>query len=174
MSLPLLPIPEAYWVIPGRFLAGEYPAHPHPEQTRRRIDVFVQEGFDCFIDLTTPGELEPYMPVLAEEAGYFGRQVEYRRFSIGDFGLPSEETMKSILDTIDAALEAGKKIYVHCWGGVGRTGTVVGCYLVRHGMNGQQALIQLSQWWQKVPKSRVHTRSPETDRQAEFVRNWQG
>jgi protein-tyrosine phosphatase len=111
---------------------------------------------------------------LAEEAGYFGRQVEYRRFSIGDFGLPSEETMKSILDTIDAALEAGKKIYVHCWGGVGRTGTVVGCYLVRHGMNGQQALIQLSQWWQKVPKSRVHTRSPETDRQAEFVRNWQG
>ena len=27
----------------------------------------------------------------------------------------------------------GRKVYVHCWGGVGRTGTVVGCYLVRQG-----------------------------------------
>lgn len=32
-----------------------------------------------------------------------------------------------ILDAIDARLEAGKSVYVHCWGGIGRTDTVAGC-----------------------------------------------
>ena len=31
-------------------------------------------------------------------------------------------------------------MYLHCWGGVGRTGTVVGCWLVRHGRTGDEAL----------------------------------
>ena len=50
--------------------------------------------------------------------------------------------MASILDAIDAALDGGKTVYVHCWGGVGRTGTVVGCWLVRHGKTGDEALRQ--------------------------------
>jgi len=36
--------------------------------------------------------------------------------------------MHEILDTIDAALSAKRIVYVHCWGGVGRTGTVIGCH----------------------------------------------
>lgn len=34
------------------------------------------------------------------------------------------------------ALAAGQTVYVHCYGGIGRTGTVVGCWLVRHGLSG--------------------------------------
>jgi protein-tyrosine phosphatase len=80
--------------------------------------------------------------------------------------------MRSILDTIDAALQSGRKIYLHCWGGIGRTGTTVGCYLVRRGMNGEEALSQLAEWWRTVPKSRIHQRSPETYEQAHFIREW--
>jgi hypothetical protein len=80
--------------------------------------------------------------------------------------------MQDILDTIDTSLQAGKKIYLHCWGGIGRTGTTVGCYLVRRGKTGAAALAQLAEWWQKVPKSRIHPHSPETYEQAEFIREW--
>jgi hypothetical protein len=69
-------------------------------------------------------------------------------------------------------LQAGRKIYLHCWGGIGRTGTTVGCYLVRQGKSGAEALEQLAAWWRNVPKSRYFPRSPETDAQMDFVLHW--
>jgi len=33
-------------------------------------------------------------------------------------------------------------VYVHCWAGRGRTGTVVGCYLKRHGIAEDTNVIQ--------------------------------
>jgi predicted protein tyrosine phosphatase len=98
--------------------------------------------------------------------------AQYYRFPIGDFGLPSPAQMKAILDQIDESLGAGRRIYLHCWGGIGRTGTTVGCYLVRHGLDGEQALRQLAEWWQAVPKSRIHPFSPETREQVNFVLAW--
>ena len=166
------PIPESYWVEPGRFLAGEYPGQFHPEATRQRIDAFLDHGFDTFIDLTTAGEMPLYQPTLLEESRLYGLAATYQRFPIGDFGLPTQAGMTDILDAIDAALAAGRKVYVHCWGGIGRTGTTVGCYLVRRGRSGEQALHQLAEWWRRVPKSTVHPRSPETDAQMNFVLRW--
>jgi predicted protein tyrosine phosphatase len=167
------PISESYWVEPGRLLAGEYPGHYTPEATRQRLDALLQAGFNTFIDLTRPNETVPYHRTLLEEAQLYGVQIERHNFPIGDFGLPTLETMKAILDTLDAALQKGRKIYLHCWGGIGRTGTTVGCYLVRRGMSGEEALRQLAQWWQSVPKSRIHPRSPETFEQVQFIRNWE-
>lgn len=172
--LPLRPMPETYWVIPGRLLAGEYPySHFAPEATRQRLDAFLEAGFNTFINLTCRGELEDYEILLDEEAGYYSSAVECLRFAIGDFGLPEPELMSAILDAIDVALGQERKVYLHCLGGIGRTGTVVGCYLVRHGFTGRQALRQLAEWWREVPKSVRHPRSPETASQANFVLRWQ-
>ena len=166
------PLPESYWVEPGRLLAGEYPAQFDGEITRKRIDALIQAGFNTFIDLTKPNETVVYEHILFEEAKLYEMDVKHQRFAIGDFGLPTPKLMNSILDTIEAELQAGRKIYLHCWGGIGRTGTTVGCYLVRRGKTGAEALHQLAEWWQTVPKSRFHPRSPETREQAEFIRNW--
>jgi len=166
------PIPESYWVIPGCLLAGEYPSQFDEAVTRKRIDALVEAGFDLFIDLTQPNELLPYTGILLEEAKVYKTEVTHQRFSIGDFGLPTSAQMNSILDAIDAGLRAERKIYLHCWGGIGRTGTTVGCYLVRQGMTGADALNQLSVWWRGVPKSRYHPHSPETSEQRDFIRNW--
>jgi len=166
------PISESYWVEPGRLLAGEYPARFEVESTRQRIDALIQAGFNTFIDLTKPNETVAYIHTLMDEAKLYEVDVQHQRFPIGDFGLPTPEKMMSILDTIDAELQAGRKIYLHCWGGIGRTGTTVGCYLVRRGKTGEEALRQLAMWWQTVPKSQIHQRSPETREQAEFIRNW--
>jgi hypothetical protein len=166
------PIAESYWVIPGRLLAGEYPGLSSEELTRKRIDAFIENGFQTFMDLTRPNELAPYAGILTEQAQVYEVEVSYQRFPIGDFGLPTPEQMNVILDAIDECLQAGQKIYLHCWGGIGRTGTTVGCYLVRQGISGVAALTQLAAWWKNVPKSRYHLHSPETVEQMNFVRSW--
>ena len=167
-----LPIPESYWVEPGRLLAGEYPGHFDGERTRKRIASLLEAGFDTFIDLTRSAEILPYAEALYDEARIYDTEVKHFRFPIGDFGLPAPEQMKSILNRIDESLQAGHKVYLHCWGGIGRTGTTVGCYLVRRGRTGKEALDQLAQWWKRVPKSRYHPQSPETQEQADFIRSW--
>src|SRR5688572_7675314 len=166
------PISESYWVEPGRLLAGEYPGDYDEERTRKRIDALVEAGFHTFIDLTKPNEVAPYSSILLKQAQAHAINVKHQRFPIGDFGLPTPEQMLSILDMIDAELQAGRKIYLHCWGGIGRTGTTVGCYLVRRGKTGEEALSQLAEWWKSVPKSFYHSRSPETYEQMNFIRNW--
>ncbi len=166
------PLLESYWVLPGRLLAGEYPGEQEEELNRKRLDALLEAGFDLFIDLTGPNEAAPYRRTLLEEAKVYDVEVVHQRFSIGDFGIPSPELMNLLLDAIEEGLQAGRKIYLHCWAGIGRTGTTVGCYLVRQGKTGAEALKQLSDWWKSVPKSRYYPRSPETDMQVNFILHW--
>ena len=78
---------------------------------------------------------------------------------------PFDNTAVGYGAAIDEAMSAGKAVYVHCWGGVGRTGTVVGCWLVRHGRTGEQALEQIATWWTGMEKAYRIPRSPEMPRQ---------
>lgn len=152
------PLPGSYWVLPGRLLAGPYPGSPDPDRTRERLSRLCEAGVTAFVDLTQDGESEPYVPLLPEG-------VQYRRFAVRDFGVPSHSAMLEILDAVDAALDAGQTVYLHCWGGIGRTGTAVGCFLVRHGQTGAQAL-------QEIARLRDRSGSPETDEQRWLVTNW--
>ncbi|MBI5933404.1 MAG: dual specificity protein phosphatase family protein [Chloroflexi bacterium] len=173
MSSPSLPFSTSYWVIPNRFLAGEYPGSFNGEEsTRKKMDVFLEAGLDTFIDLTYPGERAPYKHILLEQARYYQKDVRVHHFPIEDFGVVTPETMRALLNTIDAALAEGRNIYLHCWAGVGRTGTTVGCYLVRHGMTGDEALAQLARWWATDPRRFTFKRTLETDEQVQFVRGW--
>jgi len=167
------PIPESYWVIPGNFLAGGYPiSSTDEEKARECLAALIDIGIDSFFDLTRPGELPPYQPMLQEEAVHYGIPIQYQRMTIQDKDLPAHEKMAALLDSLDAALASGHKIYLHCWGGVGRTGTTVGCWLVRHGLTGAQALIRLNELYQKAGQSRSFPRSPETDAQVNFILGW--
>lgn len=172
-ALSRRPHPNCYWVIPGRFLAGEYPGAFRPATARQRLADYLASGITYFLDLTQPHDgLEPYVEFLAEEGARLGITTEYVRMPIYDMSVPSSTHMVAILDTIDQALAAGKNVYVHCWGGIGRTGTVIGCHLVRHGYDGEQALAQLAYWWASVEKSNRSPRSPETNEQVNMVRDW--
>ena len=164
---------NSYWVVPGRFAAGEYPGAIRPRQAAAKLNNLFDAGIDYFIDLTEPGELDPYSGIMEEEAERRGLTVGWERHPIVDMSIPHSPTqMVTILDAIDAALGSGKNVYVHCWGGVGRTGTTVGCWLVRHGRTGEDALDQIDEWWQGMEKIWRHPRSPERPKQIEYVRNW--
>jgi len=127
------------WVVPGRLAAGPYP---------RDLPELHAAGIDAFLDLTEAGELPAY-PV---------EEVEHRRAPIRDFGTPSVAEMEAILGVLDELLAGGRTVYLHCRGGIGRTGTVLGCYLVRQGQTAEEALASID--------------GPETDEQRAFVRAW--
>lgn len=159
------PIDNCYWVIPGRFLAGEYPVSIMPGRAAwRKSNDLAKAGVSVFVDLTEPGELNPY----AHKIG----AAKHLRFPIRDHSVPkSNQQIQDTLDAIDNHLNRGDMVYVHCWGGVGRTGLIVGCWLARHGLAGDQALTRLDKLWQSCPKSR-YMESPETQAQKDAVRNW--
>ena len=168
--LPPVPLPASYWVEPGRFLAGEYPASRYfDEQTRTTLGSLLDAGITCLINLTEDGELPPYEKILQEQAGWRSVEVTSRHFPIQNYGLPTRAQMIDILNALDEALASGQSVYLHCWGGIGRTGTVVGCRLVRHGLSGQAALKRIQSLRLAVPGGYA---SPETDAQVEFVEFW--
>ena len=168
------PLSNSYWVVPGRLAAGEYPGAKDPAVAAARLRALLGAGIDHFVDLTESHEgLEPYAALAEGEALHRGTTVVHARHPIADGHVPrTREEMAEILDAIDAALGDARTLYLHCWGGVGRTGTVVGCWLVRHGRTGNAALAQIAEWWQGMEKAYRQPRSPETSQQHAYVRDW--
>lgn len=165
-----IPIPNSYWVIPSEFLAGEYPGSRDPQETIKRIQRFLDLDIDTFIDLTQVDEVPLYSLLLKKISMERDIQLIHHRRPIPDFSIPTVKSMRQTLNFLDGYLDSGKKIYLHCLGGIGRTGTVVGCYLVRHGRSPQEALDWISylrrdtpDWW--------HT-SPESPAQKQMILNW--
>jgi protein-tyrosine phosphatase len=167
-----VPIPNSYWLPGERILAGEYPGAPDTRTTSARLELFLDAGITSFIDLTADGELLSYEPVLRDLAAERKLDVRYHRLSISDMGVPTPDHMHRILDLIETEHTEGRTVYIHCWGGVGRTGTVVGCHFVRGGLDGSAALAQLAQLWRTVEKCDWCPHSPETEAQRVFVRDW--
>jgi hypothetical protein len=57
---PQPPLPNSYWVEPGRLLAGEYPASASRADSLERLQRLLAAGVTYFLDLTEPGELAAY------------------------------------------------------------------------------------------------------------------
>jgi hypothetical protein len=166
------PIADSYWVRPGQLLAGEYPGARAEADAQGKLNTLLAAGIRHFVDLTETGEynLRPYWPLVQQLAAGRGVEVAHTRLSIPDMGTPTRAQMLQILDTIDAALAGGQGVYVHCFGGIGRTGTVVGCYLVRHGADATAALAEIARLRVGTPDG--DRRSPETEAQRRLVLAW--
>jgi ADP-ribosyl-[dinitrogen reductase] hydrolase len=165
------PLPNSYWVEPERILAGEHPSAAGVEATSKRLRRLLDAGIDCFIDLTETGELDSYEQWLSTLSA--GRDTLYLREPIRDHGVPdSDGRMHEILGALDRALGDGRRIYLHCRAGIGRTNVVAGCWIANQGGGGDAALEHMNRLWRGSARSRSWPTVPETEEQAEFVRGW--
>ena len=167
---------DGYWVIEGRLMAGTYPGSESDSVARANLEALLEKGVTCFVDLTEEGEgppLLPYSAQLREVASARDTRVTHLRLPIKDINIPTEWQMKAILAAIDNALEADELVYVHCWGGVGRTGTVVGCHLIERE---DEFSVDREDVHRHIAELRRNTKrrdrlSPATDVQRTFVEN---
>lgn len=173
-----VPFARSYWVVPGKLLAGCYPGDKNPRQAEAKLRGLLASGIRVVVNLMEEDEIGhdgeyfvTYEEQLQKMAREVGTEVECVRVSVPDLTAPSPKLMITILDHIDLAISQDKPVFVHCWGGKGRTGTVVGCYLARHGIaSGKEALQKIKELRKNDPTS--HQASPETDSQRRLVRYW--
>ena len=166
------PLPTSYWVLENQLLAGPYPGSSDDEEARERVGWLLDAGVRVFVDLTERGELLPYDAVLKEEGAARGIEVEHVRAPIQDLGVPTDQELARTLARIDEALQAGTPVYVHCWGGIGRTGTVIGCWLIRHRLASADTVLEVIQTLRNADEERRQRRAPETTEQIAMVVGW--
>jgi protein tyrosine/serine phosphatase len=172
------PFPNSYWVSPNQLLAGEYPGDSEKEAATKRLCALLDAGIRTFIDLTDEDEINedakpvpPYRCLLRDVADERRIEVTYMRVPIPDRGIPSVWTLRCILDVIDRSVLDENAVFVHCWAGRGRTGTVVGCYLKRHGLANDKDVVEKIMELRKLMPSGRNS-SPHTTEQIRMVQNW--
>lgn len=175
MTDPHVPFQTAYWVTPGLFLAGNYPGSSKPGDARRKLTGLIDAGIRHVIDLMEPQETElvpgSYGTFLHAIALGKGIDVSISRHPIRDMDVPSPKRLRQILDEIDAAIAGNRPVYLHCLAGIGRTGTVVGCYLIRHGLATHQTVFdRIAELRKGTPTADVP--SPEAEAQRLVIKSW--
>lgn len=172
------PFTRSYWVVLGRFLAGCYPGGQTAASAAAKTKGLIDAGVTDIVCLMESSEtnhaglpFEDYMPHANTAAAAIERRVQWCRHPIVDGGITTAAEMRAILDDIDAALHRGGVVYIHCWGGRGRTGTVVCCWLIRHGLAAPaQAVDKMHELiGDKVEEFRP---TPENAEQRCFIEAW--
>lgn len=168
----MLPFERSYWVIPNQLLAGEIPASYDETESIKKLSGLVNLGIKVVINLMEEGETNHHDEPFFDYTPYLtNHEIIVHRLPIRDVSIPTKKRMKEILELIDQSNLERKAVYVHCWGGIGRTGTVVGCYLLKHGYATTSTVIQTIDYLKRTTTIADRS-SPETEQQREFILDW--
>ncbi|MCF6241039.1 MAG: dual specificity protein phosphatase family protein [Bacteroidales bacterium] len=159
-----IPYQQTYWVIENKLLAGKTPYRKNKQETYNNLAALIDNNFDLIINLTEEGEFSDYENELMFFAHGAQKNIQVIRKSI-----PDKELMCEILNIMDTALNENKKVFVHCYGGIGRTGTVIGCFLIENKYADKENIFDKIS---ELRKGLRITYSPETDEQKQFVLDW--
>ena len=131
MSSPdTLPLPGFSWVIEG-LLAGM--AHPDASWSPLEdvLRVLSDGGVSGVVSLTE-------RPLEEEALTKYG--FVYLHSPISDFGVPTLEAIEVVNTFVDRAQDDERGVVIHCGAGMGRTGTLLACYLAHQGASPEEAI----------------------------------
>ncbi len=173
------PAVRTYWVVQNKLLAGAYPGRFDAAEHLARLQSLYDAGMRTFINLQEEGEKNNsgllfvrYDEDLRKIASKRNDTIAHLRFPIPDGGVTSTDRMRCILDAMDLSLAANRSVYVHCFGGMGRTGTAICCWLLRHGHVDRGNVFSVLTRLRQADKERCSWKAPENERQESFVLDW--
>jgi hypothetical protein len=171
------PFPQCFWVHEGLLYAGCYPGDQDPATRDAKLRGLLDCGIRRVLSLMAATErgrggrpFQPYVPRLQELAAERKVVVECLSLPIPDACAPPVPALKKILGKIEMGLREQTPTYLHCWGGHGRTGTVIACHLMQKGHTPQQAIDALLRLRADLPRNH----RPFEGDQERFVRSWAG
>ncbi|MFX0211483.1 MAG: dual specificity protein phosphatase family protein [Candidatus Hodarchaeota archaeon] len=112
------------WIIENVLAASSYP-------TRTDLQTIWKQGIRTIVTLRSN-------PLPYDWLADF--QFEYLHLPIHDFFTPTFEQIEQFVKFIDLAQKKESPVLVHCFAGLGRTGTMISCYLVSKGMKTEEAV----------------------------------
>ena len=170
MTVP--PFERAYVVTP-QFAAGRTFVGATTVETVDKLVALQECGIATIVSLLGRGEVGWTRNALAEadmvKAG-ISQAFHHHYFPVVDGTAPGIAQTSAILDLLNEEIGQQRPVYVHCVGGRGRTGTVVGCWLVQtKGLDGPAALKHLNE---VRLAAGLDLPSPETEEQFARIQNW--
>jgi protein-tyrosine phosphatase len=109
----------------GRLICGPRPERPF----HRSVGALVDLGVTTIACLLDDHEMPRELALAYETAA-----VELIRFPIADFGRPGDtDALSGLLEDLLLRLSRRETVYLHCFAGIGRTGTVLACLLKKAG-----------------------------------------
>lgn len=160
------PTSESNWIIPKLLLVGAYPGHRNEKKAIVKTKAITDCGIEHFVCLMTDDELMKFRPYVTDPTIQVDKCF---RAPIVDGFIEDDMVVLNYVKGICTQLNNGNTFYLHCWGGHGRTGTMV-CLILNeiYGLNANEAM----RYCQRSHNTRNHHgsyRSPDTLSQREQV-----
>lgn len=121
----LFVVPNFGWMLEKRLAGVSYP------RSEDAIVLLQKLGIQALLSLSEESLSEDLLRKY---------KIQWKHLPVPDFTAPTLEQVEQALTIIDGFLGHGLPVAVHCRAGLGRTGTILACYLVAQGSSATDAI----------------------------------
>jgi atypical dual specificity phosphatase len=124
-------LPHFSWLVENKLAALSYP------ESEDAFLLLYGLGIRAILNLSE-------VPLPYETLNRVG--LHSRHIPVADLTAPTLDQVKDAVTMISSCLERHLPVAVHCVAGLGRTGTILACYLVRQGISAGKAITIIREW----------------------------